>query len=258
MIYKANESDRPKLNEYLKLNAPLNLFFIGDIENNGFDCEYQKVWIDEDDQGIHGCLLKYRDSLCLMSYENIVYQSFVNNLMQNETIKVINGEESLIKLYDFPDYPKHEDCAFAVMREPNYGIDTSLVSLLTYDNLPELIQLENECFPGFDNKLENVQNSYLTHQGRFFGIFQDHKLVSAASSTAECSNLAMAVGVCTKKEYRARHYAKMCIAKLSNTLLEEGKTPCLFFNDPYATKIYHSLGYQDIGRWTMLKKSNNS
>ena len=255
MIRKANETDRIKLNEYLNLNAPLNLFFIGDIENNGFDCDYQTVWIDEDDQGLHGWLLKYRESLCLMSYENKVYQTFVNDLVKKETINIINGIESLIDLYDFPEYSLRENCDFAILRQPNEKTDTSLVRLITYDDLPKLINLENECFPGFENKLENVQDTYTKHQGRSFGIFRNDELVSAASSTAECQTLAMAVSVCTKKEYRGRHYAKMCIAKLSNTLLSEGKTPCLFFNDPYATKIYHSIGYQDIGRWVMLKKT---
>lgn len=255
MIRKATESDRNSLNEYLNKNAPLNFFFIGDIENNGFDCDYQKVWIDQDELGIHGCLLKYRESLCLMSYENKVYQTFVNDLIQKEPIKVINAEESLINLYDLPEYSQRENCDFAILNQPDDKIDTTLVRLITYDELPKLIELENECFPGFENKLDNVQDTYTKHQGRSYGIFQHNELVSCASSTAECHNLAMAVGVCTKKEYRGRHYAKMCIAKLSNTLLSEGKTPCLFFNDPYATKIYHSVGYQDIGRWVMLKKT---
>ena len=50
---KCTEQDRSALNRYLDVNPALNLFFIGDIENNGFDSDFQQVYAEEDGQGFH-------------------------------------------------------------------------------------------------------------------------------------------------------------------------------------------------------------
>ena len=34
-------------------------------------------------------------------------------------------------------------------------------------------------------------------------------------------------------------------------LLKEGKSLCLFYDNPKAGSIYHRLGFENIDRWTM-------
>ena len=43
-----------RLTDYLYQNPVLNLFIIGDLYNYGFDSDIQDLYIDEDNQGIHG------------------------------------------------------------------------------------------------------------------------------------------------------------------------------------------------------------
>ena len=62
----------------------------------------------------------------------------------------------------------------------------------------------------------------------------------------------MAIGVASDPACRGRGYAAACIAKLSAALLAEGKTPCLFYDNPSAARIYKALGYRDIGDWSLL------
>lgn len=248
-----HKEDTDRLMSYLKINAPMNLFFIGDIENFGFDSDFQTVYMDEDEEGIHAVYLVYRTNLCMMSYEQKVDQAFADSLVEKYKIKCINAEESLMKKYSFPLYTDAEDCFFAKMEKENMMCDTSLVERLKEEDAKEIAELEDAVFHS-KMTVEEIQTNFRTHAARSYGIKADGKLVSVASSTAECSSLAMIVGVCTYADYRDRHYASACITKLANDLIHEGKMLCLFYNKPNAARIYKALGFADIGRWSMRKK----
>ncbi|MGP4075489.1 GNAT family N-acetyltransferase [Halobacillus sp. K22] len=62
---------------------------------------------------------------------------------------------------------------------------------------------------------------------------------------------AMVVGVCTHPEHKNQGYASVCMTKLCQELLAEGKMLCLFYDNPEAGSIYKRLGFEDIGKWMM-------
>ena len=101
MLKKCSEQDRKRLTEYLYQNPVLNLFIIGDLYNYGFDSDIQDLYIDEDYQGIHGLVLRYRNSILVQSYEGRTYPEFVAELVERHQITHINGEASLVAQYDF-------------------------------------------------------------------------------------------------------------------------------------------------------------
>src|SRR5699024_11473436 len=101
MLKKCSEQDRKRLTEYLYQNTVLNLFIIGDLYNYGFDSDIQDLYIDEDNQEIHGLVLRYRNSILVQSYEGRTYPEFVAELVERHQITHINGEASLVAKYDF-------------------------------------------------------------------------------------------------------------------------------------------------------------
>lgn len=255
---KCTEQDREKLNEYLDLDPALNLFFIGDIENFGFDSDFQDVYIDEDEDGIHAMYLVYRDNLCIQSYEGKRDQAFVDELFQKYTINAASGETSLLEGYEFPELTHESECVFAQMEKENEMISTEEVIPLELLDVDEIVALEKLCFPATSNtEGDGIRFNLATGSGRYYGIRDGEKLVSVAGSTAECRNLGMIVGVCTHPDYRGKGYASKCITKLSNEMLKENKMPCLFFNDPAAATIYRKLGYEDIGDWSIRQRKND-
>ena len=78
-------------------------------------------------------------------------------------------------------------------------------------------------------------------------------MVSSASSTAENSQSAMIVSVGTRPGYEKRGYATRCLEKLCSDLLAEGKTLCLFYDNPEAGNIYKRIGFKDIGMWSLVR-----
>lgn len=63
---------------------------------------------------------------------------------------------------------------------------------------------------------------------------------------------AMIVGVATHQAFREQGLASRVMAQLCADLLHEGKSLCLFYDNPHAGVIYKRLGFQDIGSWTIV------
>jgi len=252
MIIKCTEKEKTNLMAYLNQNRVVNLFIVGDIENFGLNADFQQVLIDKDDT-IHAVYLIYRDSLVICSYEKKLDLAFIEKLVLKYKTRYISGVEPIIALIDNIPYQKREDCYFAKMTKKNEMIDTSLANLAKYDQLSAIAESRKIIFNTDRSELASLQHSFNTKTGRSYAIFNGTEAVSIASSTAECEGLAMVVGVGTLSDYRGKKYASMCITKLSNALLDDGKTPCLFYNNPSAGRIYKALGYEDIDRWSILK-----
>lgn len=88
--------------------------------------------------------------------------------------------------------------------------------------------------------------------GRTYYVEQDGKVIATASTSAENSQSAMIVGVATHPDYRRQGLARRLVAQLCNDLLAEGKSLCLFYDNPKAAEIYEDLGFRRIGAWRML------
>lgn len=68
MIRKLGAQDHDRLMDYLADEAAVNLFIIGDIENFGYESDFQDVWADFDENdGYRAVLLRYYDSFILYS-----------------------------------------------------------------------------------------------------------------------------------------------------------------------------------------------
>ena len=81
----------------------------------------------------------------------------------------------------------------------------------------------------------------------------DGQMMSVSQTTAENSRSAMIVGVATAKAYRNRGLMRVCLSKLCADVLSEGKTLCLFYDNPKAGSVYHKLGFESIDKWVMIQ-----
>ncbi|MEG0238746.1 GNAT family N-acetyltransferase [Anaerorhabdus sp.] len=248
MIRLCSDLDRSKVLEYLNKDRALNLFFIGDINNYGFENDFQKIFIDEDGETIQTVYLVYYENLLISSYTKNIDQDFVKQLMEDYKIENINGEQSLIDTLDLSQCD-NDDCYFCKMIKNPVSLDES-VEVAKVEDVPEIIEIIKTVF---HQDSPRMASSIEDKTGRTYFIKVDGKIVSVASSTAETDGLAMIVGVATLDEFRGQGYASKVVEKLCSDLLMEDKIPCLFYNNPAAGKIYHRIGFEDIGRWALRR-----
>ena len=110
-----------------------------------------------------------------------------------------------------------------------------------------------DSFRGVDReeKVEECREN-LTRGGHAFGVYDGDRLVALAETTAENSVSAMVVGVATLPGWRGRGFARACVhAAAAHSFAAGRRYLCLFYDNPAAGRIYHALGFADVGRFGM-------
>ena len=261
MIRKVNASDSSVIMDYLKDEPSMNLFIIGDIENFGYDADFFDVWAEFDGSGcVRGVMIRYDGSFIPYSKGNFDAEGFADIIKGSQNIDMFSGKGSVTQKFEsIPDLDigKKKPSFLCELKDGSKlrPVDRK-VKKAEIGDINGLINLRCGIseFDTRENYRESMERTFLSKSGRTYYIKEDGKIVSSASTTAENSVSAMVVGVCTHIDYRKKGYASMCMNALCRELLNEGKTACLFYNNPDAGRIYRRLGFKEIGIWNMYKK----
>ncbi len=254
MIRKLREEDRKELMRYLLREPAYNLFIIGDVENYGFDRDFQELWGEFTSGGLSAVLLRYYSYLIISSEGGDYDISGLADIAQGLGFKMLSGKEGALR-------PLAEKLGLTDIRVQYLAELTTPDSLLpigpddvewlTTGNYMEVLELHRniEELNIFELNEEAFMRPVRDGTGRTCFVRKDGRPVSVASSTAETGRMAMVVGVGTLKGYRERGYASLCVSALCRPLLLEGKSVYLFYDNPDAGRIYRRLGFREVGAW---------
>lgn len=258
MIRKLYQEDNEMVMDYLIEEKAMNLFIIGDIENFGYDSDFQELWGDFDDEGnIKGVLLRYYHSYVVYSKGDFDVNGFEEVINKDKGFEIISGKRDVLKEFQgIMEFKKKKELYFAEVKNSELldkDIDISKIrraKLGDTDKICDLMEIIEE-FDTTPSSRKSFKKTIETKTGRTYFIEKDDKAIACASTTAENSTSAMVVGVCTHPQYRQQGLATKCLIALCRDILGEGRTLCLFYDNPAAGKIYKRLGFNDIGMWSM-------
>ncbi|MDD3026942.1 MAG: GNAT family N-acetyltransferase [Erysipelotrichaceae bacterium] len=250
MIIRCKESNREEVLTYVKQDVVMNLFIIGDIETYGFDSQFQTVFMDREYDNIKTVYLVYRRNLVIGSAQGIVDQGFVEKLVKEYGLIDINGDYKIIKQLNLGDF-KLEKCKIAMLESLDKKIDSPAVEL----EIGDLEAMVTDCQRIFNRKidLEQEKDNFEKGTSRYYGCKVGGRLVSGARTSAHCDWAAMIIGVYALEQYRNQGYGLATVYRLCHDFLEQGKKLCLFYNDPFAARLYHRLGFKDHGDYGLLR-----
>ena len=262
MLIKANEEHRLSIMNYCKTEPSINLFIMGDIENFGFNSEFQDVWIQIIEDKLVGVVLRYHDNLIIYSKDLDMDMGEINCLLSEMDIKVISGKLSVISLL-YPlvaeNYEKKE-MFFCELKDGSSlrKEDTDIV-IAEYDDAMEIAKAYGQIkeFKGMysddvQERYKQISTRIKTKEGIHMFKKENGKIISHGNTTAETSVAGMIGGIFTLPEYRNKGLGSKMVEALASSLLSRGKIACLFFNNPDAGKIYYKLGFKDIDKWAIL------
>lgn len=262
MIRKLVEKDRDSVLHFLRKEPSINLFIIGDIETFGFENEFQNLWGQFTADGeLEGVLLRYYENYIPYFHKpNFDITEFINIILSDTGNIMISGKESILKHFEgtLRNYTSRltyfcELTAFNQIQNVKVN-DIKIAKECDAERVYNFIESIQE-FNGIGNSVERIKNTIQTGTGRIYYINNDEgEMISVAQTAAENSTSAMVVGVATLKEYRGNGLMSRCLSKLCADVMAEGKTLCLFYDNPKAGHIYHSLGFKSIDNWMMLTK----
>ena len=86
--------------------------------------------------------------------------------------------------------------------------------------------------------------------GRYFGIFNNEKLVAVTGERMQMNDMTEVSAVITDTDYLGKGYAKQLVAFVSEKIFDDGKTPFLHVaeNNSGAKKLYEKLGFDLRGK----------
>ncbi|MEN8906737.1 MAG: GNAT family N-acetyltransferase [Clostridiales bacterium] len=265
MVRKLTELDRTKTLDFLADEAAINLFIIGDIECFGFDNDFQELWgqFDEEDN-FEGILLRYYESF-IPYFKNLKadMSEFKEIILNIPDDKIISGKLSVVEKFDklIPNYNLKElhFCEMSSIDNlKNDNVD-NIVKRAVPDDAKRIIGLIS-TIEEFDHGIKlSVDKEYRNIKEKmtrgYYVEDENGNMISIAQTTAENSKSAMVVGVATLNELRNKGLASKCMSRLCYDVLNDGKTLCLFYDNPKAGSIYHRLGFKTTERYGMIQKA---
>ncbi|MFO7882027.1 MAG: GNAT family N-acetyltransferase [Kosmotogaceae bacterium] len=256
---KISIEESRKLLPYLRKEKEFNIFIIGDIENAPDDADYIDVYIDGDLFHPGGILLRYFDYFIIYTHNKMNYEQAAKIIKDYGKSKVLSGKETCInEIKPFIEDMIEEEnrMYFTVLKKLQFKHYDYKIKKLTVENAYKVTNLLDNIdeFNARDN--ESFVSGIKNGSARSYYMEIDGEIVSTASTSAEAGDSAMIVAVATDRKYRNKGYATAVMSKLCSDLVKEGKTPFLFYSNPFAGKIYERIGFRNIGIWKMLRFNN--
>jgi len=250
---------------FLAAESALNLFIIGDIENNGFESEFQQLWGDFDGRGrLRAVLLRYFGSFIPYAPGDFDLEGLAGILRrQRDRMQAFSGIDRVVRRFEgvpglFPEGIEKRTLCFVELKS-GQRLDAmtrevpSRIERAVPEDAPGILELQREIeeFRVGEDGQQVSRRELEQGAARAYLVRDGGRVIAAVRTTAENSRSAMIVGVATHPDYRRRGLATQLLVRLGRELLAEGKRPCLFYDNPQAGGIYRRLGFTDVGTWVM-------
>ncbi len=262
MIRLLNKKDEKKVLEYLYQEPSFNIFPIGDIETFGFNQDFQRIYGEfDDDNQIKSIFLRYRENAIYYAHEQRFNDAYLE-IFDKDPFEFFSGKYELLELIEpYLQFSKKQITYFckAVDLNSNIEHDDDIKIAETkddYSKLYDLLKRIEEFQYHKKDKEKYINEKTMSKQmGITLFVESDGKIVSTVSTTAETTKSAMVVAVATHEKYRNQGFAtRLMKALMKMYFIEKKKELCLFYDNPDAGKIYLSLGFKPMGKWTMFRK----
>jgi predicted GNAT family acetyltransferase len=233
------------------------------IEVHGFQGPVVRSWgvFDERHEELTGLLLRYgntavavdRDGSCAPAFARII-DSERNIAGVRGSVEVVGGVQALLRRYSPKDW---EDSYFLVLRGmPRAPLSGSQVARRAVasdlDRLADLYSGAGAMYRSRSNVAAKLSETRVFVVEEPASGKRPARIASCALLNVEGSDAGLIGGVYTLPSSRGKGYAAACTALLASDLLQDNKTPCLFYENPIAGKVYRRLGFEDASRWAVL------
>lgn len=264
MIRKIRETEKEWLMDRLKQDPSRTMFIYGDIQQNGLQTDYQEIWLDEQDDKIGAVLLRYHNNFVFYLFDTIYDLVGFKERLDDPRINVMSGSKSQIDSLPselFSSY-KFRTMYFCECKELKDTVETINVVRAQSSDATSIAQsfysiTEFSDFnTNFEDRAQRMFDKLDSKKSRAFIVYDQEKVIAHANTSVETDASIMVGGVFTLPEYRTHGLASSVVYELTKECLNEGKVPCLFYDNPKAGSIYHRLGYETFDLWTVGKKVN--
>jgi len=237
----------------LRQEPAYNLYFLGNLESLGFDDAICEWWGSFRDGRLVGVLMRYMSGwnvydtpgTDLAAFGRIVDVHPAGAKRLQDNTHTAPSLLPFLRRYRAARVTPHQLCDLN-------AADFTPLPLKAFVRRAILTDLEAlAAFYADAGKMTRSRRAIQRplQAGRVFVAEVNGEIVSAALTNAETDDLAMIGGVYTPPSHRNRGYASSVMTELCRSLLNDGKRPVLYYEDPAAATVYHRLGFRERGVW---------
>ncbi|WP_025755206.1 GNAT family N-acetyltransferase [Mycoplasmopsis cricetuli] len=265
----AKSEEKEKILDFLYKESPyLNTFLISDIEWFGVSKGNDIITYINDDLDLSHIILYFYSNLVIYfkddNFNKIQFREIlIKHKVKNIVVVGINPE-ILVKIAkeDNINYEIHLE-QFDRLDKQKYKDNIKGVPLksekITLNDIPEIIKSRksikefNEIGKQYLN-YEYLKNSFKNKTYFGYIIKNKNQILAHAASSSITKEAVMIGGVFSLETNRKKGFATDCTINLCNQIINQGKVPILFWNNPAAGFLYKKLGFKKIGELAVLVK----
>ncbi|MDC7227005.1 MAG: GNAT family N-acetyltransferase [Spirochaetales bacterium] len=252
-MIKCTNENKNELLTFLKHNPAENCFIIGDLENYSMDEEFIEIWMIRKKKNITTVLLRFYNYYTVSTHDEDDIEEIINHLNAEKELITLTGVESVIdKISKGMEFSKIKRANFAELIEIKNYKENLLIDIkkANIEEINELFEFHKSIkeFEVKEESKENFGKELLDNTGRIYYTRENKKIVSMAMITAENSVNGMIMGVATAQKYRRKGYARAIVQEICKSMIDNGKSVVLFYDNPEAGKMYKEIGFEDINR----------
>jgi len=259
MIRPLGEPDRRQVMELLLPDSTVNLFIIGDVENNGFATDFQQLWGDFDPRGsLRAILLRYFGSFVAYGRGDFDTDGLAEVFRSHRHLATaFSGLERVVSRFEdrpglLPETAHRRTLFFLELRSgeklaPLRRRPTLELVRAVPDDAPAIVELWKATGWGSEHGERALRHELEQGGSRVYLFREGLRVLATAKTTAENTRSPMVTGVTTHPDYRRRGMATQLLIRLCEELLHEGKVPCLLYDNPEQAPSTAALGSPTAG-----------
>ena len=258
---ESGSEDKKKLMDFLNGKPVYHTFILSDIEQYGFDKEFQKVYVQEDDKKIQGVFLRYFNNFIVAGDDKVIMFDKVAELIDN-SITTIMGNADIVngitsKLSRNAELIYNNLYTHEKSVEADKSIKYNYAELEDTDRIYEFLMTFPEMKKLYSEK-KMLENRLENGEGVHIFIEDNGKIIAHGNSAASADKTCMMGGICVAEEYRKKGYAKAILLKLCEHILNEGKIPCIFAPESENYSCFPETGFDIYGLWGVAQLENKN
>lgn len=264
MIRKCTIKDKEVLLEYLNRDTVGNTFILADINDFGFDRDFQTVYADMEEGVCSAVYLIFYENLLLSCAEDKPDMVFLRKLFERKIPDVVMGKEPCVRMV-------HELLGGYTMKSRQiYVLDYNDFSAVEPDlaglHIVEAGLEDVDSVFDFLSGIEELKNLYTSkdmirdrireNSGKHYLIRKGDRIIAHANSAAGSRNHVMIGGVGVDPSCRGKKLAGYVVSRLCSEILDQGRSPCLFSSRGEKHNLYVRLGFKPAGGWATLERES--
>lgn len=237
-------------------------FIVMDILRNKYNAEKFKVYGEFMQDKLASILMYNCGNVTYYSPYDISIESYKDILKNLDFVKLSGPNSLMEKFLPYIDVGDEGQSYVGMVKEVKAKSKYSDIKVKYVETREEIEKLyylfkSTEEYKNIvpESKEKFIEDELVrleTSNDRTAYIEVEGEMVASCATRGETTKSAIIIGVVASPNHRNKGYGTEVLIGLFNDLLNEGKIPYLFYNNPAARSVYKNLGAKEVCEWKVI------